>query len=179
MPPSPTPTSASRCTPATDHGTRAVTTLPNVDPPRRPMRIGELARHAGVTVQTVRYYERRGLLVAASRLASGYREYGADAIERLRFIRRAQELGFTLAEIADLLALRLARGTPASAVKARAQAKIADIDQRIRDLQRIRHALVHLAGRCRGGRGPVGDCPLLEALGSLDSEPLISSKETS
>lgn len=155
-----------------------MTTRPNVDPSRQPMRIGELASHAGVTVQTVRYYERRGLLVPASRLASGYREYGADAIDRLRFIRRAQELGFTLAEIADLLALRLAHGTPASAVKARAQAKIADIDQKIRDLERIRHALVHLAGRCHGGRGPLGDCPLLEALGSIDSESLISSRGT-
>lgn len=133
-----------------------------------PMTIGELARRAGVNVQTVRFYERRGLLEAPARRASGYREYGRATLERLRFIRRAQELGFTLAEITDLLALRLDPGTTAGAVKARAEAKIAEIDGKLRDLARLRDALTHLAGKCRGGRGPAGDCPLLDALGPLD-----------
>jgi MerR family transcriptional regulator, copper efflux regulator len=133
------------------------------------MQIGELARRAGVNVQTVRYYERRGLLPEPERRASGYREYTADNLERLQFIRRAQELGFTLAEIAELLALRIDPQTPASAVKARAEAKISDIEAKIRDLQQIQHALEHLAGQCRGGVGPTGDCPLLAALGPLDS----------
>ena len=132
------------------------------------MKIGELATRAGVPVQTIRYYERRGLLPEPERRPSGYREYGSATIERLRFIRRAQELGFTLAEIGELLALRLDPRTPAAAVKARAEAKIADIDRRLHDLERIRHALVHLAGRCQGGRGPAGDCPLLDALGQID-----------
>lgn len=143
-----------------------------------PMKIGELAQRAGVNIQTVRYYERRGLLPEPQRRPSGYREYGPDALDRLRFIKRAQELGFTLAEIGELLALRLDPTTPAAAVKARAEAKIADIDRKLHDLERIKHALVHLAGRCHGGRGPVGDCPLLDALGHIDTTRLIASGGT-
>jgi MerR family mercuric resistance operon transcriptional regulator len=135
--------------------------------PAAAMTIGELARRAGVNVQTVRYYERRGLLEEPQRRDSGYREYEPDALDRLRFIRRAQELGFTLTEIGELLALRLDPSTTAADVKARAEEKIQEIDGRLRDLEQIRHALTHLAGRCRGGRGPTGDCPLLEALGPL------------
>lgn len=132
-----------------------------------PMTIGQLARQAGVGVQTVRYYERRGLLPAAPRRASGYREFDAAALDRLRFIRRAQELGFTLAEIAELLELRLDPRTTAADVKASAGRKIGEVERKIHDLERIRDALAHLAGKCRGGRGPTGDCPLLEALGPL------------
>lgn len=128
------------------------------------MTIGALARRAGVNVQTVRYYERRGLLTEPARRASGYREYGEGALERLRFIRRAQELGFTLAEIGELLELRLDPRTTAADVKARAREKVEEIEGKIRDLERIRGALEHLAGKCRGGRGPTGDCPLLQAL---------------
>lgn len=129
------------------------------------MKIGEIAREAGVNIQTVRYYERRGLLADPRGAGEGYRDYDDAAVERLRFIRRAQELGFTLAEVTELLALRLDPHTTASAVKARATEKIGEIDSRIRDLERIRSALAHLAGKCRGDRGPTGDCPLLEALG--------------
>ncbi len=132
------------------------------------MTIGQLAREAGVNVQTVRYYERRRLLPAPARRASGYRAFDAAALARLRFIRRAQELGFTLAEIAELLALRLDPHTTAADVKARANRKIADVDRKLRDLERIRDALTHLAGSCRGGRGPTGECPLVEALGPLE-----------
>lgn len=132
------------------------------------MRIGVLARRAGVNVQTVRYYERRGLLAAAARRPSGYREYTERSLDRLLFIRRAQQLGFTLGEIENLLSLRLGSGTTAADVKARAAATMERIDERIRDLERIRGALSHLAGRCRGDRGPIGDCPLLEVLGPLE-----------
>lgn len=134
------------------------------------MRIGELAERADVNVQTVRYYERRGLLDDPRDRGRGYREYTDATLDRLRFIRRAQELGFTLAEIDELLALRLDRHTTAADVKARAEAKIAEIEGKLRDLERIRHALSHLAGRCRGGRGPVGDCPLLDAMGALGGD---------
>lgn len=134
------------------------------------MRISELAERAGVNVQTVRYYERRGLLDDPRGRGTGYRAYGDATLDRLRFIRRAQELGFTLAEIEELLALRLERGSTAADVKARAAAKIAEIDEKLRDLERIREALTHLAGQCRGGRGPVGDCPLLEALGPIGED---------
>ncbi|HEU4564453.1 MAG TPA: heavy metal-responsive transcriptional regulator [Gemmatimonadaceae bacterium] len=143
------------------------TPMTTTTPVAAPMTIGELARRAGVNVQTVRYYERRGLLDPPRRRASRYREYGPATLERLRFIRRAQELGFTLGEIVELLALRLDPGTTAADVKARALQKIEEVDRRIRDLERIRHALAHLAGQCRGGRGPTGDCPLLDALGPL------------
>ena len=135
---------------------------------RPAMRIGALAREAGVSVQTVRYYERRGLLSDPRARGDGYREYTTGTLERLRFIRRAQEVGFTLSEIDELLALRLDPDTTAADVKARAEEKIVEIEGKLRDLERIRGALAHLAGRCRGGRGPAGDCPLLEALGSLD-----------
>lgn len=131
------------------------------------MTIGELARRANVNVQTVRYYERRGLLAEPHRTPSGYRQYSDTTLDRLRFIKRAQELGFTLSEIEELLVLRLDPRTTAAEVKARAEAKLEDVDRRIHDLERIKHALTHLAGRCRGGRGPVGDCPLLEAMGPL------------
>jgi MerR family copper efflux transcriptional regulator len=134
------------------------------------MRIGELAKRAGVNIQTVRYYERRGLLHDPRRRSAGYREYTDATLERLRFIKRAQELGFTLTEIGELLALRLNPGTTAAAVKQRAKEKIVEIEGKLRDLERIRHALTHLAGQCRGGRGPVGDCPLLDALGPVEAE---------
>ena len=130
--------------------------------------IGDIAKLANVNVQTVRYYERRGLLVPTARRASGYRTYDNTAINRLRFIRRAQELGFTLSEIGELLALRLDSRTTAADVKARAVNKMNEIDEKIRDLEQIREALSHLAGKCRGGRGPTGDCPFLDALGPLD-----------
>ncbi len=128
--------------------------------------IGQLASAAGVGVETVRYYQRRGLLEEPTR-GNGYRRYDASHLERLRFIKRAQELGFTLAEIAELLALRLDPGKTAADVKARAEAKITEVEGKLRDLEQIRHALVHLAGRCRGGKGPMGECPLLEELGRI------------
>lgn len=142
------------------------------------MKIGELATRAGVHIQTIRYYERRRLLPEPGRRPSGYRDYGSEALDRLHFIKRAQELGFTLAEIRELLALRLDPATPAAAVKTRAEAKIADIDRKLHDLERIRHALVHLAGHCRGGRGPIGDCPLLDALDRIDTIRLTTSGGT-
>ena len=131
------------------------------------MTIGELAKRAGVNVQTVRYYERRGLLPEPERLPSGYRVYGGPALERLQFIRRSQELGFTLSEIGELLALKTDPDTTAAEVKARAEVKIADIEAKMHDLEQIRHALKHLAGQCQGGSGPTGDCPFLAAMGPL------------
>lgn len=131
------------------------------------MLIGELARRAGVNVQTVRYYERRGLLAEPSRTLGGYRRYTEDALDRMRFIRRAQEFGFTLSEIADLLVLRLDPRTSTDTIKRRAHAKIADIDRRVRGLERMRHALLDLAGDCRGA---IDACPLLGTLGVPGSD---------
>lgn len=130
--------------------------------------IGELAGAVGVNVQTVRYYERRGLLPKPKRRASGYREYLSSDVARLEFIRRAQALGFTLSEIEQLLALRVnPRTTPADMHRA-VNEKIEAVDEKIRDLTRISGALRKMAASCRA-HGPLGDCPFLEALESEDS----------
>src|SRR5262245_35107394 len=113
----------------------------------KPLTIGQVAREAGVGVETVRFYEREGLLDEPARRASGYRQYTRDAVARLRFIRRAKELGFTLKEIGELLALR---DDPGADVRARAAAHLTDIEARIRDLTRMRGALVQLIDTCHG-----------------------------
>lgn len=130
--------------------------------------IGELAGAVGVNVQTVRYYERRGLLPKPKRRASGYREYLSSDVARLEFIRRAQALGFTLSEIEQLLALRVnPRTTPADMHRA-VNEKIEAVEEKIRDLTRISGALRKMAASCHA-HGPLGDCPFLEALESEDS----------
>lgn len=128
-----------------------------------PLTTGRLARAAGVKIATVRFYERRGLLAAPARSEAGYREYTRDDAVRLVFIRRAQELGFSLAEIRDLLDLFTDPRTDCAAVKARASAKLADLAARLRDLRKVERALARLAGRCRG-RGPATTCPIFQAL---------------
>lgn len=129
----------------------------------RPLTIGQVARRAGVGVETVRFYERERLLDEPARKASGYRQYEESIVARLQFIRRAKELGFTLVEIKDLLSLRLDPSTSCADVKSRAQAKIADIEEKIRTLQRMKKALVKLTKAC-SGRGPISECPILEGL---------------
>lgn len=129
------------------------------------MTIGQMARAAGAGVETIRFYEREGLLEHPARSASGYRKYPPEAVARLRLIRQAKELGFSLNEIKELLALRVAPGRSCSDVRARAEHKIADIDQRIAALKRMKAALARLAAAC-SGRGPTSECPILEALES-------------
>jgi MerR family transcriptional regulator, copper efflux regulator len=124
---------------------------------------GKLAGRSGVNIATIRYYENRVLLPQAPRTRSGYRVYDGDALRRLQFIRQAQALGFTLEEIGDLLSLRMQPGTTCSDIRMRAKEKIAAIENRIRDLQRIRKALSGLAAACHGD-GPTSECPILEAL---------------
>jgi Hg(II)-responsive transcriptional regulator len=132
------------------------------------LRIGEVASGAGVNIQTLRYYERRGLLEAPDRTASGYREYPSETVRLIRFIKRAQDLGFTLKEIEELIALRDAKGRKRSKVQALAEAKVRDIDKKLAQLQAMRSALHTMVERCacRDGR-PM--CPILEA---LDDEPV-------
>lgn len=125
--------------------------------------IGELAKKAGVGIETVRFYERRGLLAEPERKASGYRQYDEEAVAVLRFIRRAKELGFTLKEIQGLLELRNSTSATRADVRRSAQAKIVDIETKIRDLQRIREALSTLKKTCHGD-GAASDCPILAAL---------------
>ena len=125
--------------------------------------IGQLARNGGVGVETVRFYERKGLLAEPDRRPSGYRQYDEDVVDRLRFIKRAKELGFTLNEIKELLSLRLDPTTTCADVKSRAEEKITDIEARVRTLQRMKQALVKLTKAC-SGRGGTSECPILEAL---------------
>ncbi len=127
------------------------------------MRIGEVAARAGVNIQTLRYYERRGLLADPRRSPSGYREYPLEAVRRVRFIKRAQELGFTLNEIDDLLELRDDRRSERAQVRAAALAKVADIDAKIRGLTAMRRALGVLIDYCKTASGP-RECPILEIL---------------
>lgn len=124
--------------------------------------IGKLARHAGVGIDTVRFYEREGLLPAPQRTASGYRLYATADADRVRFIRRAKALGFTLAEIAELLKLNAGHGNRAS-VKKLAQHRLADLEHKIRELGAIREALAHLVHQCSGA-GPVKGCPIIEGV---------------
>lgn len=125
--------------------------------------IGKLAEQAQVNVQTIRYYERRGLLRDPERTASNYRVYGGDTLRRVRFIRRAQELGFTLSEIKELLELRASPRSCCADVRERSEAKMRDIDEKVRTLQAMRKALARLVRAC-SGRGPVTECPILESL---------------
>ena len=126
--------------------------------------IGQVATAANVNVQTIRYYERRGMFAAPRRTPSGYRQYGHDAVSRLRFIKHAQELGFSLNEIQELLALRVRHGAACDAVERKTRDKIALVQHRIRDLQRMKRTLDRLAAAC-AARRPTDECPILEALG--------------
>lgn len=128
------------------------------------LNIGEVAKRAGVGVDTVRFYERQGLIDEPPRRPSGYRQYPPDTVQRVRFIRRAKELGFTLPEIQDLISLRnVGRGAQRKEVLALAKAKLRDIDQRLAKLQAMRSALDGLIETCACGQGrPV--CPILAAL---------------
>lgn len=129
--------------------------------------IGTVARRAGVGIDTIRYYEREGLLPEPPRRASGYREYGTGTIERLRFIRRAKDLGFTLEEIRELLALSTDRERGVKNVKRRAEARLDQVEQRIRELQRVKRGLKQLIDACPG-HGALEHCPILRALGGED-----------
>jgi MerR family transcriptional regulator, copper efflux regulator len=139
----------------------------------QPFTIGSVARHAGVGVETVRFYERQGLITQPPRGASGYRQYPEETVARLRFIQRAKALGFSLREIRELLSLRVDPTVQSGEVKTRAQAKIADVEEKIRSLTRIKETLVRLSAAC-DGYAPVQACPILDAL-EADEQALIPS----
>lgn len=127
------------------------------------MTIGKLAQQGRVNIQTIRYYERRGLIPKPNRSSSGYRLYDEVAVRRLGFVRKAQLLGFSLHEIDDLLSLRMRPGVTCADIRKRARQKIATVEEKIAELTRIRSALAKLATACRG-KGPTSECPILEAL---------------
>ena len=127
------------------------------------MTIGQVAREAGIGVETVRFYEREGLLERPARRLSGYRQFEPNAVARLRFIKQAQRLGFTLREIKELLALKLDPGATRAQVRERAVDKIADLDRRIADLRRMKKAIAPLIEACNG-KGKLEGCPILAAI---------------
>jgi Zn(II)-responsive transcriptional regulator len=128
--------------------------------------IGQLAKRAGVAIDTVRYYERNAMLTPAGRMESGYRRYGEMELKRLRFIRRAKVLGFTLADIRELLSLSDERNV--AKVKLAAEAKLAEVEQRLAELERIRNGLRSLVAACPG-HGRAEACPILNALNEEDT----------
>ena len=125
--------------------------------------IGQVARLAGVGVETLRYYEREGLLEEPARRESGYRQYVPAVVDRLLFIQRAKVLGFTLREIKDLLRLHADADSTRSEVRRRAEEKVIAIEAKIADLQRMRTALGDLIEAC-DGKGPLDGCPIIAAL---------------
>lgn len=130
--------------------------------------ISRLAQQGGVNLETIRYYERQGLLPKPPRTPAGYRMFPSEAARRVRFIKRAQELGFSLNEIRELLSLRMKPGAKRADIRARADAKLADIEQKIRTLERMKRALRGLTEQC-DWCGPLAECPILD---SLDEEAL-------
>lgn len=139
------------------------------------IRIGELAKLTSVTVETIRYYEKRGLIVQSERLPSGYREFPLDAVRQVQFVGRAQSLGFTLAEVEELVVLRRTAWVGDAPMKLRdaAAGKLKDIDDRVRELRELRHELAALISECDNAcarqnaetlSGP--DCPIVEAFDS-------------
>lgn len=129
----------------------------------------EVAEHAGVNLDTVRYYEKRGLLPEPSRTAAGYRQYGPEHVAHIRFIRRAQGLGFTLEEIRELLDLRVVPGAGAG-VRAITAAKVREVDAKIRDLERIRAKLLELSAACEHHGSPAS-CLVLHAFEDPGGDP--------
>lgn len=134
---------------------------------------GEVADRADVNIQTVRYYERRGLIPEPPRTGGGFRQYSPEHVARIRFIKRAQELGFTLDETNELLELRATEGADRADVRRVAQEKIEEVEEKIRDLRRIRNTLGALVEVCEG-HGSTGECPILHALEEPIPEDLAS-----
>lgn len=127
------------------------------------LRIGEVARHTGVTPDALRYWEREGLIPAAERRPSGYREFPASTVERVRFLLRAKRLGFSLEEIRNLVHLQESRASTSHEVREAVLARIRDLDARIEELTALRSDLRTLADRC-DGHDAIEDCPILDHL---------------
>ncbi|HSG63677.1 MAG TPA: heavy metal-responsive transcriptional regulator [Gammaproteobacteria bacterium] len=133
------------------------------------IRIGRLAALSGVSIDTVRYYEREGLLPKPARRASGYREYRASDVERLRFVRRAKDLGFSLSEIAELLSLTDDRQADMQGVKHKAEERLAQVQAKITELKRVERGLEQLIAACPG-HGELDHCPIVAALCGNESK---------
>ena len=127
------------------------------------MLIGQVARLAGVPITTIRFYERKGLIGAPQRRESGYRLYDEGTIDQIRFIRNAQELGFTLEEIAELDLLRKEASTTCREMKLRTEAKLETVREKIRQLHALESVLQRITDECEG-EGPLSNCPILDTL---------------
>jgi MerR family copper efflux transcriptional regulator len=126
-------------------------------------KIGHVAKVSGIGIETIRFYERNGLIEEPPRRESGYREYSQEVIPRLRFIKRAKELGFSLREINELLSMRSRGQAKCKDVKGHAEQKLSDIESKIRDLQKMRKAILGLKGKCSDGAS-LKECPILHSL---------------
>ena len=127
------------------------------------LRIGEVAKNSHVGVETVRFYEREGLISMPKRSVSGYRQYSESVIKQIQFIQHAKTLGFSLKEIRELIKLKNTRDARCKSIKATAKAKIADIQEKIDALERMKIALQPLVAQCKSS-DPISDCPILNAL---------------
>ena len=130
--------------------------------------IGQLAEQANVNIETIRYYERRGLIPQPPRRESGYRKFSQTFVVRIKFIKRAQELGFTLKKIQELLSMRVDPDTTCSDIKIEAKVKMGDIDGKIKSLQRMKRALTKLVAKCDDSYSS-SECPILDYLGTEDA----------
>ena len=137
------------------------------------LQIGKVAKQSSVGVETVRFYENKGLIAAPKRNASGYRQYSESVVKQIQFIQHAKSLGFSLREVRELIALRGERGARCKGIKETAIAKIADIQQKIDSLEKMKMALQPLVDQCRAS-GPISDCPIL---GALDNDNNLTKKE--
>lgn len=135
----------------------------------KPQTISEVAKQAGVNIQTLRYYERRRLLSKPERTASNYRVYPNDTARRIRFIKRVQKLGFSIKEIQEILALRASSRARCADVQRHAQAKIKEIEEKIRALTAMRWTLEKLVAEC-SAKKPITECSILEAMDSAKEE---------
>lgn len=141
------------------------------------LKIGQLAKDVGVNIETIRYYERLNMLGPTSRLPSGYRLYNHEAQRRLRFIRNAQALGFTLHEIEELLDLKVSSKARCGDVQRRAEAKLRHVEVKVRDLQALARSLRNLIRTCRAGQ-PTDRCPILQSLEKTERRVNDDSRKT-
>lgn len=125
----------------------------------KPMKIGQIASQTGIGIETIRYYERLGLLPSPQRRPSGYRQYGDETVRQLHYIRHAKELGFTLSEIRELLELSFAASACCDHIQQRAESKLEDIESKICTLKTMQRSLRKILTRCRKN-GSARDCPL-------------------
>lgn len=127
------------------------------------LNIGQVAKQTGVTVEAIRFYEKQKLIATPRRSDSGYRQYPLETIKRVRFIQHAKDVGFTLKDVGELLALRRESGSSCTDIKLCTLKKIEEIDQKINDLNKIRDALGRMIMKC-SGQGSLSECPILEEL---------------